>query len=142
VRIFLASADVKIAVMDGRANHTTLAFLLAQAAGRVPSGRESGRGLQIVARRFRLCGAEPASTCRGLRAAKQAWIKMPGQQSRFQPTAGPGDLTSARRATSVYSVADDNKAVITQCAHTFEQTSLLALGEMQPQTLIARRAKD
>lgn len=52
LRIYLSAAEVKIAVMDGRPDHAALAALLAQTRTGVASGRETGRGLQLVTALF------------------------------------------------------------------------------------------
>jgi len=75
LRILLAPAFVKIAVMDGGGDHAELGRRLLQTAGRELADGESGRGLQIVTGLFSgSCGAEPTSTCTGLTPAKQVWI--------------------------------------------------------------------
>jgi hypothetical protein len=82
LRILLAQAFVKIAVMDGGGDHAELGRRLLQAVGRELAEGESGRGLQIVTGLFPgSCGAEPTSTCTGLTPAKQAWI-MIGRPAR------------------------------------------------------------
>lgn len=78
LRIIVTSAAVKIAVMDGGADHADLARRLARSDIGRPANGSSGRGLQIVAGLFPgACGAEPAYTCAGLRPAKQVWITTP-----------------------------------------------------------------
>jgi hypothetical protein len=78
LRIFVTCTLVKIAVMDGGADHDALARRLVQAAAGVPADGESGRGLQIVTGLFPgSWGAEPVITCTGLSPAKQAWIAVP-----------------------------------------------------------------
>lgn len=78
LRIIVTSAAVKIAVMDGGDDHADLARRLAHAGVGMPSGGETGRGLQIVSGLFPgSCGAEPTYTCTGIRPAKQVWMTTP-----------------------------------------------------------------
>ncbi|MGH3156812.1 MAG: ATP-binding protein [Streptosporangiaceae bacterium] len=77
LRIFIGFTSVKIAVLDGGADHTRVARKLGQAAGGVLTDGESGRGLQIVTGLFRCWGAESAATCTGMTPAKQVWVAMP-----------------------------------------------------------------
>jgi hypothetical protein len=78
LRIYVDPAAVKIAVMDGGADHIDVARKLVRAAAGLASGGESGRGLQIVTGLFPgSWGAEPAVACTGLAPAKQVWIMLP-----------------------------------------------------------------
>jgi hypothetical protein len=83
LRILLGQTAVKIAVLDGGADHAELARKLrAATAGQLTDG-ESGRGLQMVAGLFPdACGAEPAPACTGRVTGKQAWITTPLAEDR------------------------------------------------------------
>jgi hypothetical protein len=75
LRIVFERASVKVAVVDGGADHAELArrFLSAMSGGAVDG--ESGRGLQIVTGLFPgAWGTGPTATCTGLTPAKQVWI--------------------------------------------------------------------
>ena len=75
LRISWSETSVKIAVMDGGADHDVLLKLLSQAPNCGPTHEDSGRGLQMVAGLFGgRCGAEPTTTSAGNAPAKQVWI--------------------------------------------------------------------
>jgi histidine kinase-like protein len=75
LRILLGQTSVKIAVLDGGADHAELARKLRTAAADRLTDGESGRGLQIVAGLFPgTCGAVPAPTSTGRATGRQAWI--------------------------------------------------------------------
>jgi anti-sigma regulatory factor (Ser/Thr protein kinase) len=75
LRIVFERASVKVAVVDGGADHAELArrFTGAVSGGAVDG--ESGRGLQIVTGLFPgAWGTAPTATCTGVTPAKQVWI--------------------------------------------------------------------
>jgi hypothetical protein len=75
LRIVLGCQSVKVAVVDGGADHDELARKLLRAAAPELTDGESGRGLQIVTRLFPgSWGVGPTTTCTGLTPAKQVWI--------------------------------------------------------------------
>lgn len=66
---------VKVAVLDGGADHAELARKFRGAATRQPANDESGRGLQIVSGLFPgAWGTGPAVSCTGQAPAKEVWI--------------------------------------------------------------------
>ncbi len=78
LRIYISADTIKIAVMDGGADHAALAHRLYAVTAGEPTEGESGRGLQLVAGLFSgRCGVEPTTSCIGLTPAKQVWIALP-----------------------------------------------------------------
>ncbi|HLX51967.1 MAG TPA: ATP-binding protein [Streptosporangiaceae bacterium] len=92
LRIFIECTTVKIAVLDGGADHAGIEHKLARAAQGAPTDAESGRGLQIVTGMFPgAWGAEPTVTCAGRTPAKQVWITMPRPTPDSPGQAGDQD---------------------------------------------------
>ena len=92
LRIYIAPAGVKVAVMDSGGDHIALTRLLAQAATTEAFDGESGRGLQIVTGLFAgSWGTEAVASCMGLTPAKQVWITVPRLPSPpSRPAIPPG----------------------------------------------------
>jgi len=96
LRIYIAPAGVKVAVMDSGGDHIALTRRLAQAATADAFDGESGRGLQIVTGLFPgSWGAEAVASCTGLTPAKQVWISVPRRPS--PPPSRPAIPSGLRR---------------------------------------------
>lgn len=71
LRIFITPLDVEIAVVDGGADHRSVAELLTGVPDETPSVDDSGRGLRIVSALFPgACGAAPAPAAPGIPGGK------------------------------------------------------------------------